>query len=390
MLASTASSPFLQLCSHVDARRTGEFVASAANCEVHVFLLNGRVAWATDTRQPLEFIRFLTEERGVDPSTLREVVETCLRERRPLGDTLIEWNIASFDDVRDALEAQFRHSLDALRQEPDGSSVFLDRPHFQGYDERLTIDIAALFEEESAPAAEGNASQDAIEREITRAARNAIWVAVENGRTQRDARVPAALREILQEGNEFVVRRAPGGGEVGFVASNGSHVYLGYQDDEYGLLLLSLSSFIPVKTRPPVVQFPRYEPIENAARVDASCTAAVERLREALDFGPSLYAVALLDQDRLPLFSLDRSRDPGEWLRRIAERPALAKALETTGTRLAVADGACWLFGVALEDAGARSAWVLLDRHASQSLGWAALSSTLGSTKKKRFGKKKL
>ena len=390
MLASTAPTPFLQLCNHVRARRTGEFVFSATGSEIHIFLLSGRIAWATTARQPLEFIRYLIQQKGIDSATLRHVVETCRRERLPLGNTLVEWNIASLDDVREALAVQFRNSLDALRNETSGSSVFLDRPNFRGYDERLTFDISSLLEAAAAPSEEEpprDLAPNPVEAEIARVAQKASWIAVENGAASRDSRVPLPLFELLRHGTEFVARRKPDGGEIGFVTSDGSCVFVGFEQDHYGLLLLSLTPFIPIEVRPTVVELPRYEPIEDSARVDAHHAPIVEQLREIIEFGPSLHGVALLDQNRQPIFSLDRSRNPGESLKRIADRPALTDALQTTGTRLAVAEGSHWLFGVALEDF-ASTAWVLLDRNAPQSLGWAALSSALGTSTKKKFGKK--
>lgn len=375
------SPPTEQLAAVVRSRKTGQFVFAAKDTEIHVYLQHGRVAWATDSRRPLEFMRRLMQRQHIDKESIRHVIESCRKERRPLGETLIEWGLASLEDVRDALYEQLSLSVTALSQEREGSSIFLERPQFQSYDERLTFELTALITQLSEPSTDGSPRLDPTR--VASAARAASWLSVGTFSCPKEPRAPLALHSLLTKGVDLVARRSPSGGTLGFVTADESLVFAGYDiDGDYGRLYVSLAPFIlpaPTLARAASAAHPL---VEGFSRGEIVAPAVVERLREVLHFGPSILAVALLDGSGEPLFSLDRSGAPGEWLAWIAARPELLALLESPATRVGVASRSHWIFGVALHGEESCSAWVLLERSARQGLGWAALTSALGGSLK--------
>src|SRR5262245_25437261 len=85
---------------------SGELICASDSVEVHVFLQRGRIAWATDSTRPLAFTRHLLQTAQIDVEVFREILESCRREKRPLGETLIAWGVATREEVRDALRHQ--------------------------------------------------------------------------------------------------------------------------------------------------------------------------------------------------------------------------------------------------------------------------------------------
>ena len=72
----------------VACEASGELICVSDKFEVHVYFQRGRIAWATDSTRPLAFTRYLLETAKIDPEIFREILESCRREKRPLGETL--------------------------------------------------------------------------------------------------------------------------------------------------------------------------------------------------------------------------------------------------------------------------------------------------------------
>jgi hypothetical protein len=107
-------------------RSTGELVVAGDDVEAHVWVCEGRVAWATSTRAGTPFTEHL-RSHGVDRETLAEVLRECARARKNLIATLVEWKVASSDVVRHAQLHQICASLDSLTDEPELRALFLPK-----------------------------------------------------------------------------------------------------------------------------------------------------------------------------------------------------------------------------------------------------------------------
>ncbi len=141
-----------QLVDLAKRRASGEFVCSCSNDEVHVYLQRGRIAWATDSKHRHAFTQHLKEQARLDDSSIEAVVTECRRSKRPMGETLVAWNLATPDEVRAAIRHQIMMALLFLRLGCGAPrALFLDRAHYQKYDPDLTFHLSELVPESTAP-----------------------------------------------------------------------------------------------------------------------------------------------------------------------------------------------------------------------------------------------
>ena len=121
---------------------TGEIIAASDRGEIHVFLQEGRVAWATSSAARFAFTRHLIARCGIDQEAIKEVVKECQRTRKPLGETLVEWQLATADQVRNALLAQVTDVVHELEDNDEARALFLPRKGaYSQYDRSLTFDL---------------------------------------------------------------------------------------------------------------------------------------------------------------------------------------------------------------------------------------------------------
>jgi hypothetical protein len=127
---------------------TGELICASSDLEVHVYLQRGRIAWATSSKAELAFSRDLLRRTGVDKETFREIIEDCRKSRRPLGETLVAWGLATREDVRESLRLQMQHALSTLEGRDDVATIFLERgERYTSYDTELTFEIGDVLPE---------------------------------------------------------------------------------------------------------------------------------------------------------------------------------------------------------------------------------------------------
>jgi hypothetical protein len=162
-LDSVSSSRLVALAR---AGASGELVCACEQGESHLYLQRGRVAWANDCKHQRAFTSHLKEHAKVDPAAIEDVVADCRATKRPLGEALVERNLATEAQVRAALRHQIGLALHIGECCNDGTAVFLQRD-YDVYDVRFTFDAAELVAEEGggaspvmsramgAPAAEG-------------------------------------------------------------------------------------------------------------------------------------------------------------------------------------------------------------------------------------------
>lgn len=123
----------------------GELVCSSSGGEIHVYLQGGRIAWATCTRQRHAFTDHLKRITGAGDDVIEAVVAECSRTRRPIGEALIAWNVATQDQVRASLLHQIRMALEAAAQASDTRTLFLERSQYRRYDRALTFQLGEAW-----------------------------------------------------------------------------------------------------------------------------------------------------------------------------------------------------------------------------------------------------
>lgn len=136
--------PFDVLIAKLEDRRTGELVIAHEDYEARIFVIEGRVAWAYSNRTRGQFVKELQARTNIDDSTLREVFEACRRERLHVAETFVAWNLAAEEDVREALKAQIRTTLETVLQLHDAEVLFLRRTS-EKYDANLTFTLEELL-----------------------------------------------------------------------------------------------------------------------------------------------------------------------------------------------------------------------------------------------------
>jgi len=136
-------SPIAQLMDLASRDANGEFVCSCPEGEVHVFLQGGRIAWASDSRHRHAFTEHLKKLARLDEAAMEAVLAECRRTKRPVGETLVEWKLATRDQVRAALRHQIALALEVAECQGEGRAVFLQRD-YRNYDAGFTFHLSEL------------------------------------------------------------------------------------------------------------------------------------------------------------------------------------------------------------------------------------------------------
>jgi hypothetical protein len=420
------------LVQEATAGRSGEFIFATNDLEVHVFLQRGRIAWATDSSRPFEFTRFLRSRCRIEDEMFREVLEECRRSRKPLGQTLVAWELSTWEDVRASLRHQLRLALGTLAQSPLGASMFLSRGRFADYDERLTFDLGelALGEGEDEPAERASSarpptadiappppkrasepapataleppSREAGEArptasELLDAIKDACWVVVPGEPAPDSAtrgpspEVPAELAErTLGDGADFVALRSSDGAVLGSrVDDHAGGLWCGLASDSgFGAALVALSSRGLLRRAARRKAHATREPRAwKRGGFDPSWSDEVEQV---FAYGHDILAVALVSPGGHVVAGMSRKGTDEEACTEIIERraPVFAArvaepegALESLGfrsRRVVTGETQVWCFGAETlaSDAGS-TIWVLVAREATQGVGWACLTALL-------------
>ncbi|MFO0548600.1 MAG: hypothetical protein U0271_09445 [Polyangiaceae bacterium] len=368
--------PFDELEALTRAEASGEFIASSKTVEIHVYLQRGRVAWATTSTHPLEFVRALKARCQIEDSALRSVVEECRQRRLPLGETLVAWGVVSYDDVRAALHHQIARSTGALSELEGGRTVFLTRNHFTQYDTALTFTLDAFAARPHSPAAPSA-------RSIRESIPGAVWVEVANQDTV-DSAPPAARSSVPDELScqlngavDFVAFRSPTVALLGVHPSGAAHrIWCATRPSSYGAAVSRLGLAPPT----PVGSHSSSAPPPIATFVGGSLEA--RSLRELLERGNEARAVVVLDRRSEVVRAVGRTRAEFERCAIVAKERARMFDVDTyifgagpteggVRSRAAlVGDNDVWLFGVELADFES-TAWLLTSRKVPQALGWA-------------------
>ena len=159
----------------MDPSNSGELIVASENLEAHIFLFRGGIAWATSSTAPNALTRHLVEDCQVDPALIREVIDDCKRTRKHFGETLIEWKVATYDQVRGALRRQIQEALASLVGLGFARTMFL--PRRVTYRPDLTFPLEEVMPGAVAPSQEGtgNELRELVEA-TARSLPEALWV----------------------------------------------------------------------------------------------------------------------------------------------------------------------------------------------------------------------
>jgi hypothetical protein len=396
-----------RLLSLAAASESGEFVCASSAGEIHVYLQEGRIAWATDSRHPLAFAAQLQDTAGIDAETFRRVVEECRRERLPLGETLIQWGLTTLDGVRKALSHQIGQALSLLSSVEDAQDLFLER-RYGRYAPSLTFEVHEILGEsvsgDESPALSSRVpSPLSVRPDFARQLRSSVeglsWVevfesdvVVDTDPKSQATRTPVDLvRTTLLDGADFAAIRSTRSSVVGFSLSRQRSVWCRISaDSTFGAVVSSIWSVAGASERRLEPAPPRSDIQWAVGSENAPCTVAI---RSFMGRAHELLGAVVLggDGNEQPLAGCGRKAIELEHCLETARRRrgslALAvlpvgddteRKLDSIGFTLKTmvsGEPRLWCLGAELQSAAGDTLWLFLDRRSSQGLGWAYLAS---------------
>jgi hypothetical protein len=414
----TLTTPRETLQALVERRASGELICASESVEAHVYLQRGRIAWATDSEHPFAFTRHLQQIAGLDAEGFRDILESCKREKRPLGETLVDWGLVTQDQIREALQHQLDLALAALQHLESAQTVFLDRTaQFAQYNESLTFSLEELPSSASLrtlepppssrpltlpPSRDGREPGAGAARELLDSADGILWAEVLDGTTCVEAapepsarpRFPVELLErTLLDGAEFMALRHPEGTLAGATLSSSRSIWCRLAPHATVGAAASALSTISSGAQSASWDIRPIVPQPVSWTLGDEAMPALGELRAFLERAPEMLGAVVSEagaearpsgMGRAPLVV----ETALELVTRRARALALPRLFEDGITRDADAEGVgfhfrsmvtaerrVWCFGAELATRPNRTVWVLLDRRSSQGIGWAYLTS---------------
>lgn len=372
---------------------SGELIVATDAVEIHVYFLEGRLAWATTSTSRHAFVQRLVDHHGIARDTIRDVIDECQRSRRRLGETLISWGIATAEQVRDALASQIAEALDAAAAHPAAQTLFL--PRRMAYAIELTFALDELVAR--TPVSDLDELSETIVATVLDSIPETLWVEVTAGDrclaravrgTARPTDEVATLRRALDEDvvdalilrtNAGVIlgQRVPGRPAAVWCAA-GPGVKLGVAS---AVLVGAVGAMAP----PPAVT-----PVEQATRErnlpSSPCAPGV--LASALRTTDDLVAGLVLDRDGQASGAWRGEGDLDDHTAvarallpalRVQLRAAFARTEGDLGYEQVSVRGqtARLAYHGALLRDGSGSIWLAVRPGASQGLGWALLQTVV-------------
>jgi hypothetical protein len=366
------------------AGATGELICAEGELEVHVYLQQGRVAWATSSEARFAFGRELVRRCNVDPETLKELVEDCRRNRRPLGETLVQWGLASLEDVRESLRRQIQGALATLGGRHRAPTLFLERgAQYLTYERELTFELRELVDAEMAATASLGPREllDRLLRDVPEIRWGEVRRRGDVIRAHPRAVEPRASTRRLAElafGDEVdvVAVRSELGAVVGVARDDETSVWIGLPGEaRLGAVFASLADALPSGRT-----------AASAARGDATASSdTCERCRPALDDVLARWsdaeAACVLHDERAPALVHRSGLDGASFLAIARARTAMLEVeagdAELASARsLVLGRAGSWLLASPVPDGSRRVLWLSVSRQASQGLAWALLGAT--------------
>jgi hypothetical protein len=396
---------------------SGELICASATAEVHVFLQRGRIAWATDSEHPFAFTRYLQKTAQIDAEAFRDILESCKREKRPLGETLVSWGVATPEEVRDALRHQVVLALEVLCTGGPAQTLFLDRTRqFSQYESSLTFELNEILPgactgpdvgvvASPTPSIEpgpGSAVPEQYARRLLDSVEGVLWAELLEATRVLDAAPEPARsdrfpREIVErsvlDGAQLVALRSPEGTLAGVALPDTRSLWCRLAvDATVGAAVSALAAFGQTDRN-----------ADGGAELGSGATTAwtggasegqaADELRGFLARAPeALCALVTSHGDDAWWSGAGAGGIAPEWALDLVHRRARVLGVGSVFEELAPraddeegvgfrfrsmmsAERRVWCFGADLETRPRRTLWLLLDRRASQGLGWAYLTS---------------
>jgi hypothetical protein len=390
---AVGKSGFDALVSWSSLQKSGEFVAATPGVEFHVYLREGCVAWATDSREPALFSRTIKQMCSIEDKVFADVVAECHRSRLPLGETLVTLGTATAEQVRAALRAQAERVIAALRATHDCQHMFLERPGFLRYRLDFTFALRDLVEVRAASVKEPvlgtpPVAFDSWAVELQRV-QGADWVALVDGRSvvrhvgemahPIEVAITQATTLMRDRGGRLLAFQTKQGALVGVTvgpftlwAHSGSSNGIGpLASQVVGLGLYKIED-----ERPPLEHAHRWK---HQLDDPAVCNA----LEQVLQLDPNLKAVSVQRSDQRPAMGITSSAqhlsDLSEQHRQLftALREACGIHPRLIAERLILATSTQTLFALQEQenDQPPLVVWVLAGTSCSLGMGLASLSA---------------
>jgi hypothetical protein len=406
----TPARPLDELVHAAGRGSTGEFICATTALEIHVYVQHGRIAWATVSSHPFEFVRHIKQHARIDDETFKQVLDECRREKLPLGETLVAWELVTWDAVRAALRHQVQLAIRALAELGAGRTMFLERKRFTEYNEGLTLElpeiIAALGQARHAPARASGAPRTANGRfaqQLYESIEGATWVELSEAGQLVDqapslaaaSRVPPALSQTtLDDEADFVAVRTARGSLVGLtLAAQRRALWCALAaESTFGAAVSTLWTLAQLEPSAGAgdEELPTSHEVEWEIGDRAAST--VNELRLFLERAREVMAVVVLLDGRQPMLGVARGGLDVEHCLALLRRRARAlavplfhdggresgqdtRSLDLQVRMLATGERHFWCFGAELFGEPTQSLWVLTDRRSSQGLGWACLAA---------------
>ena len=126
-------------------RVSGELIFARDDFEVHVYFQKGRIAWANDAHRRGVFSRHIQLLANIPDDVWHDVLNECVANRLPVGETLIDWGLATHEQVRASLRLQINDALGQLWAGKATKSLFLQREtQYSSYRRDLTFEVGEL------------------------------------------------------------------------------------------------------------------------------------------------------------------------------------------------------------------------------------------------------
>lgn len=386
-------------------RASGELIYVSDTVEIHVFFQHGNIAWATNSLKPLEFTRYLLESAEIDPATFREILESCRREKRPLGETLIAWGVATKEEVRAALRHQIECALSGVVESESSELIFLKRSaQYADYDVTLTFDLADLTYAPTdalrapsvvVPSTTPPPSDAPMQLRI---ALDGVRWTEEVRRGHSSERIPSTLFEnTLLDGARLVTLQSSTETLAGVVLTPERSLFCMVEPAvTIGAITTLLGSLSTMSAAPSAAPLGAGHPrVIGRAPDERVATVFGEFLERASDVR-AVFLTTQTSQHDDRVFGITRGSVAGEDLERLvsrrgrafrasvvprdAEPPSAADVEGTTSFRGMTLEATCVLFATEIFVEGTTHlVWVVLDDAVSKGIAWGYLTS-LGRT----------
>ena len=384
--------PIEQLISLAEEGASGEIVVAGEALEVHVFLVDGKVAWATSSNAPNALTRNLIEMCGLDSQAIKEVVEECRRTRRPFGETLVEWGVATLDQVREALRRQVAGSVSTLYEAARAESVFL--PRKVAYKAELTFPLDDVLEHGEAPGP-AQAPVDARVATLLKTLPDAQWARqhqpnIEAPQPEGDLERLAAVLDANSAAS-MTLRSTLGAVLGASVAREPAWLFCGLPPaTSLGMAQVLLAHAAGAAVDDEATPAPKK--IGEVVRREAvEVVSSLDPVEAAMARSEQLQAVLVLDTESDSCASVYREGLDIEGIAALAKTvygqvpDSLSNLLSSPNDdigsvidehiTLSVSQEGLWHFATEPREGPGKVVWLVVDRSASQGFGWALLTS---------------